>query len=263
MLASYGIFGVYQSFGAFLVFITVMKDFGIPLESLFGLAVDFAFKPNYNDVYDKNAAFYGHTNPRFIEYCTSCWDKTGDCDPQKLSNPDKIDNPPDWLYTKDMNSDLRLWYLKCAPGGIIENVIDWHGCSVKQISRFSELPVCYSTEMLKFAQTAFFVSIVYGQYTNAINTKTRKTSFRYAGLNNYFLVFGWYSELMLVMLFCFWDAFNVGIGTRPLILLHFGWQIFPFVFMMLAHDEIRKYLSRTVKSKDPNKPNWWYRNTYW
>jgi sodium/potassium-transporting ATPase subunit alpha len=185
LTASYCILGVIQTMGGFLTYFVIMYDFGITADDLIGLAVDYTFRPGDNDVFDRTAPFMGHTNQKFINYCSACW-AGGQCNVQKLDGG--YDDPPDWLYTNDLTSDLRLWYLTCGAGGQIGPKFKTYSCNVKQISRISGLPVCFSTEMLKFAQTGFFFSIVFSQYTNAINTKTK----------NFFLVWRFQKFLSMV-----------------------------------------------------------------
>jgi sodium/potassium-transporting ATPase subunit alpha len=260
LTASYVLLGVIQTMGGFLTYFTIMYDFGITADDLVGLAVDYTFKPGDNDVFDRNAPYMGHTNPSFMDYCNNCWNNNGECDVQQLSGG--YSDPPDWLYTNDLTSDLRLWYLQCNADGTIGPIFKTYSCNVKQISTVSGLPICFTTEMLKFAQTGFFFSVVLSQYTNAINTKTRKTSFMYGGFRNFSLWFGFGTETMLTFLLAYQTNLNQGLGTRPLILLHYGFPSVPFVFIMLVYDEVRKYLIRSRKGKD-GKPNWWIRNAEW
>jgi len=238
-----------------------MYDFGMTPTGLIVTAVQQGFKPNEGDEYDESAAFNGQTSQLFLDYCKNCWAGTGDCDPAKLD--DSKTETIDWLYNADKTVDLRLFWTMCTADGGVTNYVDWHECRVKQISGVSELPVCYTTESLKYAQTGFFFSIVLEQLSNAISTKTRQTSFAYGGLANYSLTFGWTSEVCLTFVLAYIPPLNVGLGTRDVMFLHYGWPAALFSIYLLIHDEIRKYLIKNVK-RTPGKPNnWWQRNTSW
>lgn len=67
-------------------------------------------------------------------------------------------------------------------GSVVTSVterFEWKECLIYQISPISERPICYSTEALKYVQTAGFFAIVATQFSNALAIKTRKLSFRF------------------------------------------------------------------------------------
>jgi len=98
----------------------------------------------------------------------------------------------DWVYTKSSNFDLRNTMLKCqVVGGVAtySQYINWGECKVQQISPFTNLPVCYTTEAAKYAQTAYFIGVVWGQILNYFVCMTRKHSAFSQGVSNTFAFF--------------------------------------------------------------------------
>ena len=132
----------------------------------------------------------------------------------------------------------------------------WH----IQISPISNQPVCFSTEALKYTQTAFLFAIVTTQFSNTLCCKTRKLSLSYQGLDNEFMILGWAVEFCLLFLLAFIRPVNVALGTRDLNFYHFAIYGLPFSMSLLAIDETRKYFIRNFKAPK-DKPNWFIRNT--
>jgi sodium/potassium-transporting ATPase subunit alpha len=267
MVAAYPINGFFQTLGGFLTYFVIMRDFGLPLVELFGLATKTGFVPAEGDQLDINAPYFGTTNKDFIEYCENCWSGKGDCDYKDRDTDDDIFRVPDWLYNEDKLRDLRLFYLKCGvsdSGQKLMHVdVDFGECRVKQIDLINNVPVCYSTTSLKYAQTGFFFSVVIAQISNAFNTKTRLHSVIFSGLTNFSLLFGFCSEAALTLLLAYAKPVNVALNTRSLIFLHYGIPAIPFSIFSLLYEEWRKFMVRNMKSRDPRKPNWFVRNTYW
>ncbi len=257
----YGTAGIFQSLGGFLTYFVIMRDFGFPLSELIGMSTKKGIRPNEGDTFDPSAPFFGNTNEEFIEYCTACW-AGGECEPKDYG--DDVAETPDWLYNPDKTVDLRLWYLKCneeTQG--IDNTFEYGTCYVKQVSPISKVPVCYTVDALKYAQTGFFFSIVIAQISNSFNNKTRKHSFVFGGLSNFPLLFGFCSEVALCLILALAEPINIALNTRDVTFLHFGIPAIPFSVLSLFYDETRKYLIRNMKRTDPRKPNWFARNHQW
>jgi len=251
----YGTGGVFASLGGFLSYFVVMRDFGYPITGLIGMSTLKGIRPNEGDVFDANAPYFGNTSEEFKTYCDACMSGIGSCD---LGDREA----PNWLYNTDKHIDLRLWYLKCSPEGV-ERTADIHTCRVKQISRISDVPVCFTPDALKYAQTAFFFSIVLAQISNSFICKTRKHSFMFGGLSNFSMLFGFCSEIVLCLILAYAHPINVALNSRDVTFLHFGVPSIPFSIISLTYDETRKFLIRNLKSRDPRKPNWMERNHAW
>jgi len=264
--SAYVINGVFQTLGGFLSYFVVMRDFGYELNELFGLAIRVGFVPNTNDIYDPSLPYYGQTSPVFLSYCNNCWAGTGSCNYKDFKTDDDNIRVPDWLYSIDKYKDVRLFYLRCSVVngvGTMHTDVSFRPCNIKQIGALSNLPVCYTTDALKHAQTAFFFSIVICQISNAFNNKTREHSFVFSGLKNYTLIFGFCSETALTLILAYCRPINIAINTRPVTFLHYGIPAIPFTIYSLFYEEFRKFMVRNMKSGDPRKPNWFVRNTYW
>jgi len=262
VFAAYAIVGVYQAFAGFLIYFVIMEDFGFDGYGLFGTAIKPGFAPGHGAVYDPNALYLGQDSSKFINYCNACWDGSGPCDPSDLD--DKLtDKEVDWLYSADQEVDLRLYFLQCTADGGYDYGATFVPCQVKQISGQTDLPVCYTTESLKFAQTGFFFAIVICQLVNIFVVKARTQSFMYSGLRNFNLIFGITTEVILCLFLAFLPPINTGLGTRELIFIHWGWAAVPFAIFQLFYDETRKYLIRNRPKTKDGKPNWFERNAWW
>lgn len=137
----------------------------------------------------------------------------------------------------------------------------WPNCRVPQISPISQRFVCYSTEALKYTQSACFFSIVICQLTNYISIKTRILTFRLQGISNYFMFFSLSTELSVCMLLAYCRPINYAFGSRDVIFLHFGFYACFNSILLLLYDEGRKWLIRNFPKKNPNDPNFFERYT--
>lgn len=98
----------------------------------------------------------------------------------------------DWIYTSHASIDLRMAAVNCQMVNgkpVYTQTIKFGSCNVQQISPFTNLPVCYTTESIKYAQSAYFYGVVICQLLNALVCKTRKLSLFTQGLNNTFMIF--------------------------------------------------------------------------
>lgn len=137
-----------------------------------------------------------------------------------------------------------------------KSVITWGECNVQQISPMTNLPVCYTTEGIKYAQSAYFYGVVIAQIFNIFVCKTRKLSFITQGISNTFMLFSITTEVMLILVAAYFQPFNRGFGTRDNIFKHFGMPIIPFAILQLVIDETRKLIIRSVKPDPTGKPHW-------
>ena len=72
---------------------------------------------------------------------------------------------------------------------IFTQAINWGTCNVNQISPMSNKPACFTTEGIKYAQSAYFYGVVIAQIFNTFVCKTRKLSFLTQGISNTFMLF--------------------------------------------------------------------------
>ena len=146
---------------------------------------------------------------------------------------------------------------------VYSSLFKWGPCNVFQISPITNKPVCYSTEAIKYGQSAYFFAVVICQIIAALICKTRKLSLVYQGLNNFFMIFGITTEILLTLACAFFYPFNIAFGTRDNIFMHFGMASIPFALLQIIIDEIKKLLIRSLPAKENGKPNWWERMKLW
>ena len=82
-----------------------MNDFGFEPLSLPGLALVKGYSHKDGDMYDPTDPFFGNTN---IKGCDGNTVKT-----------DGSYEIPDWLYLKNLHTDLRMFYVKCSGGKLV------------------------------------------------------------------------------------------------------------------------------------------------
>ena len=252
--------GVFEAFASFLMYFIIMNDFGFPFSSLFGLALKKAYIPNSSDIYDSNDPYFGNSRLRGV--CDNGHNLFGS---EPYTNNYRI---PDWIFSKDLDIDLRMAYVDCAlnsnriPTGGLTHTIKFSACNVHQISSITGKPICYSIEAIKYTQTAFFIAIVWAQIGCLTANKARRTSIFYNGFKNFFQLWGIIAELIFCMILAYIPVLNTVLGTRDVRFLHFGLGGLPFALFILIYDEIRKLLiSNSLKNvKEGEKPGWWYRN---
>lgn len=254
---SYLQMGVIQTLGGLLCYFIVFDEFGFSPSILNRIVTVPFLHHNRDDVYDPNDKFFGNSNVKCDGGDLVLIDGFGKT---SLSSGSVSGNVLDWLFTTDQEQDVRMGYLdsNCPTGA--KEVFDWGDCEVFQISNISNRPVCFSTEALKFAQTASFISIVLTQFSNSLCCKTRKLSVSYQGLSNSYMIMGWGVEFTIAIFLAYCPPINHVFGTRSVIFLHFGFYSLFFSMLMLVYDETRKFLIRNYPSKD-DKPNWFVRNT--
>jgi len=265
LTSAYGVAGVFEAAGGFLCYFTVMRDFGFSLQELFGLMKLKGFFPNNGDVYDPMAPYHGNTSSLFEKYCNACWNDVSKCDIKDLSDSE-VSNTPDWIHNEDKSLDLRLYYLRCSNEDGIKSIysaLNFGECRVKQVSSYSGVPVCNTTESLKFAQTSYFIAIVIAQISNAMSIKSRKFSFVFTGLTNFSLIFGFTTEVCLTLILSYANPLHYAFNTREVTFLHYGIPAIPFSVIALLYNEVRKFLIRNTRIKDYRKGNWFERNVYW
>lgn len=114
----------------------------------------------------------------------------------------------------------------------------------------------YQVNVLKYAQSAYFISIVVVQWADLLIAKTRKLSIFEQGMLNGFMNFGLVFETVLAILLTYAPPFNVVFGTRPINVLHWFTGV-PWSVLIFLYDEIRKYMIRQ------NPGGWLDDFTYW
>lgn len=231
--------------GGFYAYFVVMKDFGFPPSMLYGLAQKKAVMPNENDVFNPAAANLGNSN------------LPATCTENSKVNFDTIN----WLIDSTGKFDLRMGFVKCEGGRWVQDA-NWGECFDDDVSPVTNKRICYTTDALKYAQTSYFVGIVFVQWCNILVCRVRFMSTIFAGYKNKITWAGIVVETLICVAICYIPPLHYAFGSRPLRFLHFGMAAVPFAMFLLIWDETRKYLIRN-QHKEKGEQNWFERNSYW
>jgi sodium/potassium-transporting ATPase subunit alpha len=237
---SYLQIGIIQASAGFYTHFVVMNDYGFKPGTLFGLALEEGTEPNSGDTYNPSLPQKGNTNFG--------------------SGEDTFDFNTDG----DNHIDLRLYFFS-------HDASDWSECrwddSAPKWWRenlVEDVPICYSSEALRYAQCAYLVSIVIVQWADLMICKTRNLSISQQGMKNNFANFGLIFETVLVSILCYVPWLNIALGTRMLASPHFGVPSFPFFAVIFFYDEGRKSLLRAGLDRDSGRMTGWVaQNTYY
>jgi sodium/potassium-transporting ATPase subunit alpha len=246
----YGLKGMANFFSCMMAWFIVANDFGFPpFELLYTNGIK-VYNHALQDVYNPTDPYFGNSNLRTA--ITSGTIMT--C--AQFTNAGTL---ADWLYSRQSHEDLRMSALDCAQVGSVltfTQIYKFGECRVQQISPISNRPVCYTTEAIKYAQSAYFYSNVIGQIFNNIITKTRRESIFSQGMHNMNMFFGMSTELIILFVLAFVSPINVVFGSRDNTFMHFGIVAVPVSLLVLALEETRKYLIRNLPPDEKGRPNW-------
>lgn len=98
------------------------------------------------------------------------------------------------------------------------------------------------------AQTAYFIAICLAQVSDVIICKTRRISLFKKGMRNHLLNVSIIVELVLAAAATYIPICNEILGTEPLVWTNFILAL-PFMFLMIAADEFRRFIIRKNVSK--------------
>jgi len=152
-----------QMIGCLYVYFQVMNDYGFRPSTLFYLDPEEGYFPKSTDVYNPNLPYNGNTN-------------YGD---------ENAKGKIEWLKTNSGGVDLRLFYVdrpatswaKCRWTDGEEN----EGPRFYRYSEITGKQICYTTEALKHAHTAYLCGIVCLQWADCAVSKTRSLSIAQQG----------------------------------------------------------------------------------
>ncbi|GJP67468.1 hypothetical protein CLOP_g24288 [Closterium sp. NIES-67] len=101
----------------------------------------------------------------------------------------------------------------------------------------------YQVEVLRYAQSAYFLAVIVTQWANLVVCKTRRLSVFQQGMHNHVLNFSLLFETLVAAALLYWPFLQEVFDTRPLNVLY--WLIgLPFALTILAIGELRKLLIR-------------------
>ncbi|CAD8084939.1 unnamed protein product [Paramecium sonneborni] len=257
---AYAQHGFIQLCGCFLAYFVVFYDYGFLSDSLLGILAKNGVIPKPTDDFDPNDRFFGNTNLKNI-YTDRVQQQPETVGQHCISDDETKFETIDWLFSKNNDVDLRMYYIQCnTQTNQWELSVVWGECQIDQISPLSNKPVCYSTEALQYAQTAYFIGLAYTQMCNYQSLKTHKSAGIFQGFNNVFMHFGFMTLIILVMGLTYVQSINVAFQTRDLLFQH-QMLALPFGLLMQLWNEARKYMVRNVPQTTQTMPNWWARCT--
>lgn len=250
----YGMKGFANYFVCQLNWFIIMNDFGFPpFQLLFSNGI-FLHEHAEQDIYNPTDPYFGNSLLKASN-------------PTACGNFNKEGELIDWLYMKQAKSDLRMSALLCRTRAdstiYFTNFFEYSECRIQQISPYSNRPVCYTTEAVKYAQSGYFYANFIGQLFNNIICKTRRESVFTQGMHNLNMYFGMTTEIMIGFILAYIYPINIVFGSRDNIFMHFGIVAVPVSLLILLLEEVRRYLLRRLPPDSKGRPNWFERCTLW
>lgn len=164
---AYGQMGEIATAAGFFTYFVIMNLYGFPTSQLFGMLGLNAYNPrtdlnwNTNSPYNTSAFFYGA--PMQAGDSLNCHDYKA------------VENYPNWLSTTNDKVDLRQVFLTCNSNNTWTQSVQWPStCYWDTVSTVSNVPVCFTTEALFYAQSGYFSTVVIVQWSNIFACKSRK-----------------------------------------------------------------------------------------
>lgn len=244
--------GMIQGAAGMFTYFAVLNDYGIRPSTLWGLTGLQAPLPGPKDIWDPTKL--GNGNSRM--------DVTDESELVTLG----------WDFTRNAKIDIRLFYsyndyrteeawTKCR-----FPTADDEWPKFYRYSSYSEYPICYSTDALKYAQSAFLASIVTVQAAGLITAKSRNLSLYQQGMINGMGNFGLFFEFVLLAFLLYLKPLNPALGTRQVAFPHFAAPSMSFYIVIFFIDELRKiYVRKGMVKEDgiTKYKGWIVQNTYY
>lgn len=205
--------------------------------------------PAPTDVYNPNSPRNGNSNWGKAEYLM----------------------PLDWSKTAQGSIDLRLFYTS-------RDAKSWSKCrwiegqpgagpNYYRISAETGTQICYTSEALRYAQSAYLIAVVVMQWADLIVTKTRTLSLGMQGMTNMQSNGGLVFETAVVIIIVYVPFLHPVFASRSIAFPHLGVPVFPWFTTLFLYDELRKIFLRNGLIKVPGKrvvyDGWIARNTYY
>ena len=215
MAQEYVYMGRKKFWGGMIAYYAAFKDYGFHPSQL-GILVNVSFyAANPGDVFNPTHPTFGNT----LVY-------------QQLTNLGSTSCPSttdsvDWVYLGTASLDLRVTMLSCNVmnnnvAAVTQSISNWGSCNVQQISPYINLPVCYTTEACKYAQTTYLIGIFICQIFNLFASKASKMSVFSQGTSNTLVIFAVTAEVVIVIILIFIYPLNVAFGFSDNIFVHYG-----------------------------------------
>eukprot|EP00457_Paulinella_chromatophora_P001096 gb/GEZN01001098.1/.p1 GENE.gb/GEZN01001098.1/~~gb/GEZN01001098.1/.p1 ORF type:complete len:950 (-),score=94.77 gb/GEZN01001098.1/:70-2919(-) len=209
--------GVMQSMMGFVVYFSVLKDYGFPSHMVLGAAQDWE---------NKNLVWLAQNG----SMCVPPIDKSSaftECAPF-LFLPVTGQGGEDKTLLTSCNIDK---------GAYCPTLLDCKN------------PCLNPEEALSHAQTSFFLAIIMSQWATLLVCKTRVLSLFTHGMRNNLLNISLLLTFSISLILIYLPICNRSLGTRPIHFTHWFLPL-PMVVFIFCYDEIRKYALRTLQPEN-------------
>ncbi|EAR87207.2 Na,H/K antiporter P-type ATPase, alpha subunit family protein (macronuclear) [Tetrahymena thermophila SB210] len=261
MTHSYGLMGIMSMSCGFIAYFISLNYFGFKTLELFGMATYSAYKPPAHlFTIDPKIAQFSQYQQYGVMYNSNVMLGSKTCDEDLYILKQNYKDflwIIDWTQIQNGQYDLRKAFIECKNGKWQSKVGGWSDCNINSSYTYSDFvqnTACYSTDALKYAQSSFFCCIVIFQWSNIFACKARKSSFCTSPFNIK-MIQGIFFETCLAAFLVLTPGVNTIFGGRPIEFWQFGVSGVPFSIMVLAWNEVRKYLIR--------KYRWFLKYSYW
>jgi sodium/potassium-transporting ATPase subunit alpha len=177
--------------------------------------------------------------------------RLGNCSPANVKG-----SSFDWArYNKTQNATT---FYNCTSKSLMDSDFYSYNEISHELSSETHIEIAYTSEALKYAQTATFVSIIMMQWTDYICLRSNAESTLTRRMVTWFQPFALFFETALLCLLVYTPGVNTAFGTRRIPFRHWLYSC-PFVFLFLLYEEIKKLIIREMKCSY-HKYNWMKRN---
>lgn len=152
----------------FMAYFTVMYHYGFTMAGLFGMC-EYPAYPRPPNKSAFNPLLFNLGNPMLGP---ATFNPANNCKNYNMYLFEMTDEV-DWVWINDAEYDMRNYLVKCNANGFWEPQFNFQKtCQAAQdghnTSPISNWNICYTTEGLKYAQSAYFIAIVLVQWSNII-----------------------------------------------------------------------------------------------
>lgn len=243
---AYGIYGLLQTAGAFLVYYAVMNDYGFYPNNLFFFANKESIIPAAQDIYNPYDVYRGNSQAFIVEN-GDLLSIYGEGIELLLEEPKRA---LEWATEGDISIDLRVFFYEYPDS-------HWAPCAFDSVGQNYDGPVCYRIEALRHAQGAYLLAVVIMQFANSLVYKTKIHSVFTHLFKNHYINVSYLVVSGLILLILYVPGLNTGFGIRALRIEHFSPSMGMFI-VFFAWSEFMKWRVRSEKNPDGGK-NWFHK----
>jgi sodium/potassium-transporting ATPase subunit alpha len=243
---AYGIYGVLQTAGAFLVYYGVMNDYGFYPNNLFFFANKESIIPAAQDIYNPYDKYRGNS-PAFIVENGDLLSIHGEGVEMLIEEPRRA---LEYATEGDISVDLRVFFYE-KPDSF------WASCAFDSVGQNYDGPVCYRIEALRHAQGAYLLAVVILQFANTLIYKTKIYSVFTHLFKNHYINVSYIVGTALILMLLYIPGLNTGFGIRALRIEHFS-PCLGMSIIFFGWSEFMKWRIRREHNPDGSK-NWFHK----